>query len=78
MWLAAGAKLVYDDKQPGLTATFTRCVPAGCFAEAILTDDMVKRLRGRTEAGHLEFKDATQRDVAVPVYGQATLYTEMT
>ena len=67
VWLATAAKLVYDDKQPGLTAAFTRCVPIGCFADITLKDEIVKRLRERTEAGHLEFKDSTQRDVTVPV-----------
>lgn len=75
VWLATPAKLTYDDKQPGLAAAFTRCVPQGCFAETTLSDDLIKRLRARTEAGRLEFKDSTQRDVAVPVsfkgFGQA-------
>jgi invasion protein IalB len=75
VWLATPAKLVYDDKQPGLAAAFTRCVPQGCFADTTLSDDMIKRLRARTDAGRLEFKDSTQRDVAFPVsfkgFGQA-------
>ena len=75
VWLATQVKLVYDDKQPGLTTPFTRCVPQGCFVDTTLSDDMIKRLRARTEPGRLEFKDSTQRDVAVPVsfkgFGQA-------
>ncbi len=67
LWLAPGVKLVYDEKQPGLAATFKRCVPIGCFGEIDLNDDIVKRLRARTDPGRLEFKDANQRDVAIPV-----------
>jgi invasion protein IalB len=75
LWLASGVKLVYDEKQPGLSGAFKRCVPVGCFADVDLNDDLVKRMRARTEPGRLEFKDATQRDVAIPVsfkgFGQA-------
>jgi invasion protein IalB len=75
VWLATPAKLVYDDKQPGLAAPFTRCVPQACLAESTVSDDMIKRLRARTEAGRLEFKDSTQHDATFPVsfkgFGQA-------
>jgi invasion protein IalB len=67
LWLASGVKLVYDDKQPPLSGAFKRCLPIGCFADVDLADDMVKRLRSRTDPGRLEFKDATQRNVNIPV-----------
>jgi invasion protein IalB len=75
VWLPTGTKLVYDEKEPGLAATFKRCMPTGCFAEADLKEDLAKKLRARTVNGRLEFKDAVQRDVAIPVsfkgFGQA-------
>jgi hypothetical protein len=43
-------------------------------------DDMIRRLRARTEAGRLEFKHSTQCDIAMPVsfkgFGQAALMKE--
>lgn len=75
VWIASGVKLVYDDKQQGLSGTYKRCIPVGCFAEVDVNDDMIKKLRARTDPGRLEFKDASQRDVAIPAsfkgFGQA-------
>jgi invasion protein IalB len=67
VWLPNGVKLAYADKEAPLAVGFQRCVPTGCFAETDLKDDLVKRLRTLTENGKLEFKDAAQRDVALPV-----------
>ena len=67
VWIPIGAKLVYDEKQPGIAAAFNRCLPGGCVAEAEIADDVLKNLRVRTSPGRLEFKDANQRDIAAPV-----------
>jgi invasion protein IalB len=67
VWLPAGVTLVLDDKDPGISATFKRCVGNGCFADAELNDETVRKLRARTANGKLLFKDATQRDVTIPV-----------
>lgn len=75
VWLPANARLVYDEKEPPVVAAYKRCTPAACFGDAELKDDVIRKMRARTEAGRLEFKDATQRDVAIPVsfkgFGQA-------
>jgi invasion protein IalB len=75
VWLPAGVKLVTDDKDPGLAATFKRCIPAACLADTELKDDVLKKLRAATENGKLQFKDGAQQDVAIPVsfkgFGQA-------
>lgn len=75
VWLPDGVRLVYDSKEPPLAGIFKRCVPAACFSDIDLKDDIVKKLRSRTEQGRLEFKDGAQRDVAIPVsfkgFGQA-------
>jgi invasion protein IalB len=42
-------------------------LPAGCFAELELRDDVVKRLRTATERGRITFKDAGERDVVIPL-----------
>jgi len=67
VWLPAGVTLVLEDKDPGISATFKRCVGNGCFADSELNDEMVKKLRTRSANGKLLFKDAAQRDVTIPV-----------
>ena len=75
VYLPDGIKLVYDAKEPPLAGIFKRCVANACFSDLDLKDDIVKKLRSRTEQGKLEFKDSAQRDVAIPVsfkgFGQA-------
>jgi invasion protein IalB len=76
VWLPTGVTLISDDKEPtGLAATYKRCLPAACLADTELKDDLVKKLRARTDPGRLEFKDGGQRNVAIPVsfkgFGQA-------
>jgi len=60
-------KVTTNDKDAGITTPFRRCVPAGCFAEIELKDDLQKKFRGSTEAGKITFKDAADRDVAIPL-----------
>ncbi|RAI42820.1 invasion associated locus B family protein [Rhodoplanes roseus] len=67
VWLATAPRLVWDDKQPPVALGFKRCVPGGCFADADLPDDLLRRMRGRTDPGRLEYKDALQRDVGIPL-----------
>ena len=67
VWLPAGAKLTTDDNKDDVAAGFSRCTPAGCFAETDIKDSLVKKLRGLTTNGKLQFKDAGEHDVAVPV-----------
>lgn len=66
-WLPTGVKLLVGDKDPGLFATFKRCVPTACFADVEVKDDTIKKFRAVTEVGKLEFKDVTQRDISLPV-----------
>lgn len=67
VWLAGAPRLLLDDKQPPIALGFKRCVPGGCFADADIPDDLLRRLKGRAEPGRLEYKDAIQRDVGIPV-----------
>ena len=64
---SAPLKVTTNDKDAGITTPFRRCVPAGCFAEIELKDDLQKKFRGSTEAGKILFKDAAERDVAIPL-----------
>jgi invasion protein IalB len=65
--LAGGVKLAADDKDPGTVAPFKRCVPAGCFAELDLKDDMMKKFRAATESWKMNFKDGADHDAAIPL-----------
>lgn len=67
VWLPTGVKFVPAEKEAPLVSPFKRCVPAACLADSDLKDDVVRKLRTATENGKLEFKDAAQRDVAIPV-----------
>lgn len=75
VWLPTGVKLVADDKDPGIVGTYRRCLPGACIADSELKDDVVKKLRGLTENGKLQFKDGGLQDVAIPIsfkgFGQA-------
>ena len=72
---AVGVKIAADSKDPGVIAPFRRCVPSGCLAEIDLKDDLLKKFRASPDAGKLQFKDAAERDVAIPLsfkgFGQA-------
>jgi invasion protein IalB len=67
VWLPAGVTFMLDDRDPGVSATFKRCVGNGCFADADLPAAMVSKLRTQTQNGKLLFKDAAQRVVTIPV-----------
>lgn len=67
VWLPADVTLKTDDKDSGLVGSYRRCLPTACFADADLKDAQIVKLRGLTENGKLQFKDAGQQDIAVPV-----------
>ena len=65
---AGGVKIALDAKDAGVTAPFTRCVPAGCLAEIELKDPELKRFRAaNTAEGSMQYKDAGERDVKIPL-----------
>ena len=66
VWLPAGVKLIAGASDPGLVATFKRCL-AGCFADFEIKDDMIKKFRSMTEPGQIQFKDGTTKDISLPL-----------
>jgi invasion protein IalB len=50
-----------------VTLEWRRCLPGGCFADAVLKDDVLARWRGLSDAGQLTFKDAAGKDVTLPL-----------
>lgn len=67
VWLQAGVTLTSSDGQTAIAGNFTRCIPNGCFAETEINQTVLKKLRTMKEQGSLRFKDATQKDVSIPV-----------
>jgi invasion protein IalB len=47
--------------------SWTRCVPGGCFASSVVSDDLMRRLRARTEPGVVSFVDAAEREITIPL-----------
>jgi invasion protein IalB len=67
VWLPAGAKLIVGDKDTGLLIAYSRCLPAACIADTDVKDEQLKKMRSISENGKLQFKDAGQQDVVIPV-----------
>lgn len=67
VWVPAGVKFVIDGKEPSVAIPLRWCTGTRCLAEARLTDDVMKKLRARREPGSVEYKEASQRDISVPV-----------
>ena len=60
-------KLGVDDKdtQP-VVLTWLRCLPGGCFADADLKDDQLKRWKDQSGNGVLNFKDGAGKEIPLP------------
>ncbi|MGA7975424.1 MAG: invasion associated locus B family protein [Pseudolabrys sp.] len=65
--LPDGVHLVTDDKKFDMTASFSRCVPVGCFAETNISEAQIKTLRSLKKTGKLAFKNAAKQQIAIPV-----------
>lgn len=64
---AAPLRITADGKDAGITTPFRRCVPAGCFAELELKDELQKKFRAAADPGKIIFKDAGDHEVAIPL-----------
>jgi invasion protein IalB len=64
---AAPIRITVDGKDAGVTTPFRRCVPAGCFGELELKDDLQRKFRASTEPGKIVFNDAGDHEVAIPL-----------
>jgi invasion protein IalB len=64
---ATTVRIQTGDSDPGIAAPFARCLPAGCFAEFDIKDDVLKKLRAASGAGKLSFPDSNGHEVSVPL-----------
>lgn len=67
VWLPDGVKLSTDSKKINVRANFSRCVPAGCFAETDIDANEIRQLSHLKKNGKLQFKDARKQMIAIPV-----------
>lgn len=67
IWLPAGVKVSYGANEPAVIASFKRCVPDACFADATLTDAQLDKMKSAKKSGHLEFENGTQNLLKLPI-----------
>ncbi len=68
VFFPSSVKVGVGDKDPlSLDLVWRRCLPVGCFAENTTPDEAIKRWRGETGQGRINYKDAAGRDVALPI-----------
>lgn len=58
---------VANAASPHVDLAWRRCVPNGCFADVAVGPELLKTLRGRTEPMQIDFKDAAEREVKLPL-----------
>jgi invasion protein IalB len=67
VWLATGIRIDINGKDAGLSASFTRCGPAGCFAPIPLNDAAVQAFRVGTTPASIVFDNAAQQKLSIPL-----------
>ena len=67
VWLPSGLKLVLSDRKTIVSATFKMCVAGRCIADADLTNEQIDKMRTQTEVGSIEYANAAQSNVSLPV-----------
>lgn len=61
-------KLVTDGKDAvAIELAWTRCISGACFSDAPLSEETLSKLRSRTEAGRIDYRDGTDREASLPV-----------
>ena len=58
-------RIALGEKDEGIPTTWQRCMPGGCLADATMSDELMKRWRGQSEAGQLRYVDAANRPIAL-------------
>ncbi len=61
-----GVGLIDKDAHPFMLE-WKRCIPGACFADAVTSAELITRWRATTTPGHVMFKDASARDIVLPL-----------
>ena len=64
---ATNVRIQTGDEDAGLTTPFARILPAGCFAEFELKEEVLKKFRAAAGIGKMSFADAGGHDISVPL-----------
>ncbi len=57
-----------DEKDPQpLQLAWTRCLPAGCFATAVVKDDALQKWRAAATPGRVSFNSSSEQEVVMPI-----------
>jgi invasion protein IalB len=65
--LGTPAQVQAGEGDPPFGLTWQRCLPGGCFAEAVLADDVRTRWRAASRAGSMSFADGAGRRIGLPI-----------
>jgi invasion protein IalB len=66
--VAVTPKLIIDGKEAGsLDLAWVRCLPGGCIATAVVSDDLLRKLKASPTPGHIEYHDAASREIKLPI-----------
>jgi len=58
---------VANASAPHFDLAWRRCLPNGCFADVAVGSELLKLLRSRTEPMQIDFKDAGEREIKLPL-----------
>jgi invasion protein IalB len=67
LWIETGIKFAFDEKDQGFPVMVKWCAPSRCLAQIDLSQDQIAKLKARTDQASIDYKEATQRDVTLPV-----------
>jgi len=61
-------KIFANEKdQTGVEIAWARCLPAGCFANFIPSEDILTRWRAQNDFGRLAFRNGSNQEFSVPI-----------
>ncbi|WP_271023476.1 invasion associated locus B family protein [Rhizobium sp. RCAM05973] len=63
----SSVQITTDKDAAPLELTWRRCLSGGCFADGAPKDETIAHWRRATQPGHMIFKDAADRDIAIPL-----------
>jgi invasion protein IalB len=65
---AGAVRVALDEKDPQpMVLDWTRCLPAGCFASAVVKDDTLRKWRATSALGRVSFASSSEQQIVMPV-----------
>jgi len=64
----SAVRVALDEKDPQpMVLDWTRCLPAGCFASAVVKNDALRKWRAAAAQGRVSFANSSEQQVVMPV-----------